>query len=449
MRILSADWVLPVTSPPVRDGIVVITDDKITAVGHRAEIEIPSDATVEEFGAAAIMPGFVNCHAHLELTIMRGMLDNVEHDFLPWLLTLNDIRKGLSDDDIALSALLGAAEAARAGVTCFGDVGRSGAGALKALKTIGLRGVVFQETDYSPDDAKADEYFETLKEKFFALRKDETALIEIGLSPHAPYTVCAGLFKKIAAYAKSENIKTTVHTAESGIEEDFMLRGAGVLAELQRRSGVDRPAPEVSTIRYLADLGVLETRPLLVHCVNVDDADIELIAQSGSAVAHCPKSNAKFGHGIAPLKNLLGNNVKVGIGSDSVASNNTCDLIEEARFASLMSRAREKDGFIDSHKILEIMTMGGARALGLEGRTGSLAAGKQADLAIVSLENIAQAPVNDITAAILFASNARDVIATVVAGKDIYRDGRITTVSELDIIEDVSSLLARISQDPK
>src|ERR1700733_3978745 len=121
MRILHAEWVLPVTSPPIRDGVVVIENDRITAIGKRGEIMIKAvKAQVEEFGAAAIMPGFVNCHAHLELTAMRGQLDSVEHDFLPWLLKLNDIRKEYSGEDQALSSLLGAAEGARAGVTCFG-----------------------------------------------------------------------------------------------------------------------------------------------------------------------------------------------------------------------------------------------------------------------------------------------------------------------------------------
>src|SRR5262245_31344355 len=131
MRILTAEWVLPITSPPVRNGAVAIEGDKIAAVGTRDEMaemlaQFPA-AGVEELGPAAIMPGFVNCHSHLELTAMRGLLDDVENSFLSWLLKLNGIRAELSAEDIELSALLGAVEGARAGVTCFGDVGRHGA----------------------------------------------------------------------------------------------------------------------------------------------------------------------------------------------------------------------------------------------------------------------------------------------------------------------------------
>ncbi len=456
MRILAAEWVLPVSSPPVPNGAVAIENDLIAAVGSKDEVlaRFPA-AAVEDFGPSAILPGLVNCHSHLELTAMRGLLDSVENDFLSWLLKLTKIRADfLSADDIELSTLLGAVEGARAGITCFGDVGRSGAASFKALKTTGLRGVVFQETEFSPDENKAEEYFQKLKEKFLDLKQQETALVRIGLSPHAPYTVCAGLFKKIAEFAVRENIRTTIHTAESAIEDDFMLRGEGVLAGLWERGGFEWRAPGVSSVRYLSSLGVLDARPLLVHCVNVDDADLGLIAGSRSRVAHCPKSNAKFGHGIAPLENFLARNITIGLGSDSVASNNTCDLIEEARFAALMARSgqdrarQDKAHFIAAGDMLNMMTLGGARALGLENEIGSLEPGKQADLAVISTGSAAQIPVHDVVSAIVFASTGRDVIMTMVAGKKIFGGGKITDAANVDetaIGQAIRDLVQRIA----
>lgn len=432
MRILAAEWVIPISSPPVKNGAVAIEDDQIVAVGEAGEIsaKFPSSDR-DDLGPAAILPGLVNCHSHLELTVMRGLLDDVENDFLSWLLKLNGIRAGLSPEDIEASTLLGAIEGARAGVTCFGDVGRNGAAGLRALEQAGLRGVVFQETDFSPEDEKAEEYFLALKNKYLLLKEQAGSLVEIGLSPHAPYTVCAGLFKKITEFALRENIKTTIHSAESAIEDNFMLRGEGVLAEMWKKGGFPWQPPGVSTTEYLSSLGVLGSKPLLVHCVNVDDADLDLIAQSGSPVAHCPKSNAKFGHGIAPLEKFLRKGIAVGLGSDSVASNNACDLIEEARFAALMARTvKDKEAFIGADEMLKMMTLGGAGALGLENNIGSLEPGKQADLCVISIESAAQMPVHDIASAIVFSSGGRDVMLTMVAGKEIYANGNMITVDE-------------------
>ncbi|HLM01938.1 MAG TPA: amidohydrolase family protein, partial [Pyrinomonadaceae bacterium] len=181
-------------------------------------------------------------------------------------------------------------------------------------------------------------------------------------------------------------------------------------------------------------IGVLQTAPLLAHCVTVSEKDIETIDESGARVAHCPKSNAKFGHGIAPLEKFLDRRIKVGLGSDSVASNNTCDLLEESRFAALAARTREDKGrLLTAQEILAAATLGGARALDLETEIGSLSAGKQADLIVISIDAAAQQPVHDIYSAILFASTARDVRLTMIAGEEIYRNGDAKTIDETEL----------------
>ncbi len=158
-----------------------------------------------------------------------------------------------------------------------------------------------------------------------------------------------------------------------------------------------------------------------MHCVRVTDSDIERIEANGASVAHCPKSNAKFGHGAAPLEKFLDAGVTVGLGSDSVASNNVCDLIEESRFAVLTARNHpDSKRLITAREILECATLGGAKALGLDDLIGTLEAGKEADLAVIDLTHDAQGPVTDIYAALVFSSNARDVKQTIVAGKTVY-----------------------------
>src|SRR4051794_20440345 len=183
MRILAADHVLPITSEPIRNGAVLIENDVITAVGFRADLIVAhADAEVTDFGEAAILPGFINCHSHLELTSMRGALDDVEHDFSAWLLRLNGLRSAMSDDDIKTAAVAGAREGAAAGVTCFADIGRMGFAGLHALKEVGLRGILYQETEFAPEDANAEDHFKNLIGKYNELREGATELVRVGLS---------------------------------------------------------------------------------------------------------------------------------------------------------------------------------------------------------------------------------------------------------------------------
>ena len=446
MKILSADYVLPISSPPIEDGAVVIDADKIVAVGTLDEIRHQySDAQHENFGEAAILPGFVNCHSHLEITAMRGFLDSVEHDFREWLLKLNTTRnEKLSDADIEAAAIVGAVEGARAGVTCFGDVGRYGKAGLEALKKVGLRGVLFQETEFSPDNKTANDDFERLKDKFLEIRVQGTGLVEVGLSPHSPYTVSRRLFEKIAEFAVAEKTKLSIHAAESVEEDGLVRRGEGFFIDVYKKFGFEWEVPRRSSIEFLAQTGILEAKPLLVHCVTATDGDIELITQSGSGVAHCPKSNAKFGHGYAPLEQFLDAGIAVGLGSDSVASNNTCDLLEESRFAALAARNRPgRKRFVTAAEVLEAATLGGAKALGLDEKIGTLEPGKQADIAIVSLANIAQLPLSDIHAALVFASGARDVVMTMIAGKRVYQGDKSRNLN----IDELKAMLLEIGQN--
>ncbi len=436
MKILSANYVLPISAEQISDGAIAFEKDKIVAVGKRADLlENFPEAIHENLGEAAILPGFVNAHSHLEITAMRGFLDEFDADFFAWLMKLTKTRgEILTDEDVKHAAIFGALEGARAGVTCFGDIGRFSKAGFEALKTNGLRGILFQETEFSPVNENASEDFARLKEKFLELKSTETELVKIGLSPHSPYTVSRALFEKITEYATQENIKITIHAAESNDEENFMKHGAGLFAELYKKGGFEWNTPHVSSVQYLANIGVLQAKPLLAHCVKVSENDIKIIAETDTRIAHCPKSNAKFGHGIAPLEKFLDAKIKTAFGSDSMASNNTCDILEEARFAALFARnLPETKRFLSAKEVIETATLGGAKSLGLEKEIGSLEAGKQADIIAVSLENTAQMPVHDIHSALLFASNARDVCLTIVAGEEIYRSGEAKRIDEKEL----------------
>lgn len=423
MKIFAASHVVPISSEAITDGAVAVEGTKIAAVGKREDLEARfSDAEIEIFENAAILPGLVNCHSHLEITAMRGALDSVEHDFRSWLLKLNELRSEMSDEDITAAAVAGAIEGAKGGVTCFGDIGRSGSAGLNALKHVGLRGIVFQETEFSPDDRTADDDFLKLAQKFETLCERADDLVSVGLSPHSPYTVSSRLLELIAQYSIINRIPISIHAAESACEMNLLLNGEGFFVDLYEKYSLIWNSPHSTPIEYLDRLGVLSARPLLAHCVTVNDTDIARIARNGATVAHCPKSNAKFGHGYAPLERMLDAGVPVGLGSDSVASNNICDLFEESRFAAFAARNRpDRRRFISARDALEIATIGGARALGLADKIGTIEAGKEADLAIISLGSEKQLPVNDIYAALVFSTSASDVMVTFVAGSEIYR----------------------------
>lgn len=431
----SARWVLPISAAPIEDGALTIDGALITGLGSRVELagQFP-EANLRSFGEAAIVPGFVNAHSHLELTAMRGYLDNEENDFFAWLKKLTTARlERMTADDLYVSAAWGACEALRAGVTCVADASDAAAESMRALIDAGMRGTVFQES-FGPDPKLARENFAKLTARISQLRRLETPLVRVGVSPHAPYTVCPPQLEMISEFALAEKLPVMMHAAESGAEQRLLREGLGTFADGFARRDIEWRAPGVSTIQHLARHGVLRTRPLLAHCINVDHADIEIIAETGASIAHCPKSNAKLGHGRAPFAAFLDRKIAVGLGSDSVASNNTCDLLDEARFALLLSRSGPAlaggERMVGASDVLHAATMGGARAIGLEEEIGELRVGSQADLTVLSLEGTHQLPSYDPASTLIFSSSGRDVILTAVAGRELYRDGRISGMDE-------------------
>jgi cytosine/adenosine deaminase-related metal-dependent hydrolase len=475
-EIYSARWVLPISSEPIENGAVAFDRGRIIGVASRRSLSdrFPR-ARVTDFGEAAILPGLVNAHSHLELTVMRGFLEREERNFAAWLRKLTLARMTMSPEDLRVSALCGAIEAARAGVTCLGDASSSAVSAMKALREAGLRAIVYQES-FGPDPSAAEANLEELRLQLTEARDVENGLVRVGVSPHATYTVSAPQLGLIARLALENNLPLMMHAAESRAEELFMREGSGQFADGLKARGINWQAPGTSTIQYLARHGVLETTPLLAHCITVDDADIQAIKESGSGIAYCPKSNAKLGHGRAPFSSFLTAGVNVGLGSDSVASNNICDMLAEARFATLLARADcgsvssptpgSPDGQpgwggavregsypnlpdalqapVNAEQALFAATLGGARALGLDDQIGALEEGMQADLVVIGLDGIHQQPVRDPTDALVFSSSGRDVMLTMVAGKEVYRDRQMVSVDEGDLLPRLEEIRTRL-----
>lgn len=413
-----ARYVLPISAPPLIDGVVGVDGGRITYVGSAAEAP-PGEE--RDLGNALLLPGLVNVHSHLELTAMRGFLEDL--DFRSWILRLTTAKRTVLSREMLLDAArLGIAEGLSRGVTTYADTCDSGV-AFDAMLERGVRGIMYQEV-FGPDPAQCRGSLAELQQKIERLRPLETPLVRVGVSPHAPYTVSDTLFGAVARYAVGADLPVAIHIAESQVEHDLVVHGTGSFADGLRARGIPVVPRARSPIALLSALGVLDARPLLIHCVRVDESDVATIAETRCAVAHCPASNAKLAHGVAPLATLLSSRVRIGLGSDSVASNNRMDILEEARLAMLFQRAHTgAPAAIPASIALSLATLEGARALGLDRDVGSLEVGKAADLAAFPLGGAG--PVFDPEAhAVLVLPGTMASLVT-VAGREMVRDGKL------------------------
>jgi cytosine/adenosine deaminase-related metal-dependent hydrolase len=424
VNIYSADWLLPVATPPIEGGALAVSGERIVAVGPASEVKAAyPDARVEELGPAVVMPGFVNTHSHLEYTTFRGILDDEE--FGDWIVDLVDVKASLTADEYLQSARLGAAECIASGITTIADNSYSGL-SLRAVREAGLRGRLYLEV-FGIDDSELEATMADLERRFEALRAEAPPQIEIGIAPHAPYTVSSRLYQAIASFAREHGLKVASHVAESREELTYIRSGSGKFAhDFREKVGWERMLVQpygVSPIKYLQQWNVFDENFLAVHCVYASADDIRILKSKGAAVAHCPKSNAKTGCGVAPLGDLLRQGVRVGLGTDSSASSNIMDMFDEMRTALFLHRAVERDVHVlNAEKCVHLATLGGAEALGLAADVGSLAVGQCADFIAVDVSGSHFAPIGNPYSALVYGANQDDVLLTCIGGQEVYRD---------------------------
>jgi 5-methylthioadenosine/S-adenosylhomocysteine deaminase len=391
---VSADWVLPVDGPPLRDARVTWEGERIVEVG-------PGRGGTH-FEGAAILPGLVNAHSHLEYAVFAGFGDGLT--FFPWLALHIERKARLALEETEAIARLGAAECLASGITTVGDASYSGAAAT-ACAELGLRAVVYLEV-FGPGTEQMETRFAANRERVADALSDR---VRIGISPHTPYTAPLELWREAVALG----LPVATHFAESEAEVGWTRSGAGPL------DGV-----RATSIRELAAEGLLSGAVTAAHCVHLDDVEVELLARHDVAVVHCPRSNALLGCGIAPLAELRAAGLRIGLGTDSPASTPSFDLFEELRTAVVLARARERRAdALTADDALRLATIGGARALGLDDGIGTLTPGKQADLTVVSLAGSPYDPVEDPIAAVVFGGSPARVLETIVDGTTRYRQG--------------------------
>jgi cytosine/adenosine deaminase-related metal-dependent hydrolase len=318
----------------------------------------------------------------------------------------------IEGDALAL-ARLGTLEAMRGGATTVVDASFTGAAAVAATE-LGLRaGVALEVFGGTDDDAVA--VADRLDARLARARAAAGPLVELAISPHAPYTVAPAVFREVVARARARGLRVVTHIAESQHELDALVRGEGLLADRTRRAWV-APSGRHPVVE-LAELGVLGPETVIAHAVLVDDSEIAILAETGASVAHCPRSNALLGCGIAPLAALRRAGVPVGIGTDGPSSALDLDCFAELRAAILLQRASTGDpAALGTADALRLATLGGAEALGLADQIGSLEPGKRADLVVVRLDDTAFWPCDDPIAALVLAGGGDRVVFTMVDG---------------------------------
>lgn len=411
----------------VHDGWVLeAVDGAITFVGPAEELRPAGEPDeVIDGSGCLLLPGLVNAHTHAAMTLFRGAADDMPLD--PWLREkIWPVEAKLTEHDVYWGTMLGIAEMLLAGVTCFNDMYHLPRVGTRAAEDAGMRmcpsGVLLGIIP-GADDMLA-EAIEFTRE--YAARPE--SCIHPMLAPHAPYTVPREMLEKVIAAALELGVPIHIHLSET--EEN--VRWAMEEYHLRPVQAMDR-------------IGLFAAPVTAAHCVHVDAWDIEIIATSGVGVAHCPGSNLKLASGMAPTRALLRSGALVGLGTDGCGSNNNLDLIEEARLAALVAKAREKDPTaVPAEAALRMATIGGARALHLGDIIGSLEPGKRCDCILVDLSAPHLQPHHNLFSHMVYAAGASDVRTTIVDGRVLMRDRTLTTIDLEETLARVSECAARL-----
>lgn len=420
--LIHAGWVIPVEP---RDTVLeghslAIHNGRIEAVLPRSEAEAAYTAdAVHELGGHALIPGLVNAHTHAAMSLMRGLADDLplmtwlkEHI---WPAEGANVSHAFVDDGTRLAA----AEMLRSGTTCFNDMYLFPDAAGAAAEAAGIRAnlgmIVFGFP--TPWASTADEYFErgiAVHDRF-----RDHPLITTAFSPHAPYTVPDESLARIATLAEELDVPVHIHVHETAHEVDEAVEQDG-----------RRP------LERLEALGLLGPRLQAVHATQLTDDEIGRLAENGASVVHCPQSNLKLASGFCPVAALAGAGVNLALGTDGAASNNDLDMLAEMQSAALLGKAvAGEPAALPAEAALEMATLGGARALGLEADIGSLVAGKAADLVAIDLNRVATRPLYHPVSQIVYAAGRDQVTDVWVAGRHTVSGGRLTTLDETDLLE--------------
>ena len=419
----------------IQNGAMAVKADRIVAVGTRAEIDAKYRPTTRLDRPDAILaPGLINTHTHAAMSLFRGIADDLKlQDWLEKFIFPAEA-KNVSPDFVRWGTRLGCLEMLLGGTTTFTDMYYFEDVVAEAAKEAGMRGVLGETIIGFPvADAKTPADSLAFTEKYLT-RFHNDPLIVPAVAPHAIYTNSGDTLKAARALANKHNAPLVIHLSETKKEND----------DSQTQN-------HMSPTRYLDSLGVLTGRTLAAHAVWVDEADMAILKQRNTGVAHCPSSNMKLASGVAPIVRMLELGIAVGLGPDGPAgSNNDFDLFEEMDLAAKLQKVTTMNPqALPATAALEMATIGGARALGMEKEIGSLEAGKKADAIMVRIDRPNAVPLYDAVSQMVYALKAGDVRDVIVNGKTVVRDGRILTLNQAVVLQKAEEYRAKISASLK
>jgi 5-methylthioadenosine/S-adenosylhomocysteine deaminase len=432
--LLHARWIVPVEpeNQILENHCLVIHNGRIVAI-------IPQQEVLQRFSSHnqvrldqhVLIPGLVNAHGHAAMSLFRGIADDLElHDWLKnhiWPLE----NRWISEEFVLQGARLAIAEMIRGGTTCFADMyffpDATARAALQANIRVQLASPVLDfPTAWAID---ADEYIHKCTVLHDQYRNSE--LLSIAFGPHAPYTVSDAPLQKITMLAEELDLPIHMHIHETAQEISAAIAATG-----------KRP------LQRLHELGLLTPRLVCVHATQLSDEEIQLLAENGCSVVHCPESNMKLASGFCQVQKLLDHGINVALGTDGAASNNDLDMFSEMRSAALLGKAVAADATAVSAAVaLQMATLNGARALGLGHITGSLEAGKAADVTAVRLDTLNSMPVYNVISQLVYSSHAGQVSHVWIGGRKVLDEGRLTTLNIQALQEQTNNWRSQINNN--
>lgn len=406
---------------PIENGVVTVSGSRIAAVGAAGTIDISGARKVIDANLCVVMPGFADSHTHIASNmLLRGLLEDVR--LFEWLETMWQLKKNFDPETLYWASLTGLVEMVKSGITSFNEHFDAYAvePEIEALKKVPLRatlGYGFADRGiYAPITDWSWKTLNSFGDIVARHHNTNDGLLQIGLSPHAPYSCGAEMFRLVREVANAHKVPIHTHLSEGLQEMVYVAEKYGT-----------------SPVRWLDSLEFLGPDVTAAHCTQLDDEDARILGANGTKIGHCPCCNAKLVSGTLPLKCVREHGVIVGLATDGPASHNTLDMFQEMKFAGLIHKDKNQDAeFLTTSEILEMATAQGAKAMNRP-ETGVLEAGKAADIIVVDLDRLHTLPVYDPSAALVYSSRADDVLHTIVNGRILMENRIVAGVDEAEI----------------
>ena len=402
----------------IEDGLIAIENGKIVYIGKKAKApSFKSENTIDAHGKIA-MPGLINCHTHLPMTLLRGIAE--DQPLEKWLTeTIWPLEANLQPDDFYHGALLGCLEMIKSGTTCFADMYFHEDKIAQAVEKAGLRAVLSQGIIEAGNKERGERMFKESVDFAEKYNGYADGRVTTNLGPHAVYSCSPETLAKVRETASRLNIGIHIHLAES---EDMAK-------EIKEKHGF-------SEVELLENLKFLGSDVLAAHCIHLSNREMALMAKHKVKIAHNPVANMKIAAGVAKIKDLMSLGITIGIGTDGPASNNSLDLFESIKIAALLQKLHYQDPTVlPAGTVLRMATLDAAKALRLENSVGSLEVGKEADLILIDFKKPHLTPMHDPYANIVYATRGSDVDTVIVQGKIIMENRKVKTLNENEVMK--------------